>query len=99
DVVTLHETAAGISFAVRVQPRAKRNAIIGEVGGALKLAVTAPPIDGRANQACIEFFVNLLDLPRSAVSILSGENNRTKVLRVSGISPETLRSKISGNWG
>jgi len=98
-VVTLHETAAGISFAVRVQPRAKRNAIIGEVGGALKLAVTAPPIDGRANQACIEFFVNLLDLPRSAVSILSGENNRTKVLRVSGISPETLRSKISGNWG
>ncbi len=98
-MVTLHETAAGISFAVRVQPRAKRNAIIGEVGGALKLAVTAPPIDGRANQACIEFFVNLLDLPRSAVSILSGENNRTKVLRVSGISPETLRSKISGNWG
>jgi uncharacterized protein YggU (UPF0235/DUF167 family) len=54
-VIALHETSSGITFAIKVQPRARRNAIVGELGEGLKIALTAAPIDGRANQACIEF--------------------------------------------
>jgi uncharacterized protein YggU (UPF0235/DUF167 family) len=51
----------GVSFAVRGQPRARRNAIVGELGDALKVALTAPPVAGRANEACVEFFARLLN--------------------------------------
>ena len=51
--------ATGISFAVKIHPRAKKNAITGQVGDALKVALTAPPVDGKANAACIEFFAKL----------------------------------------
>jgi uncharacterized protein (TIGR00251 family) len=93
-VLALHETASGITFAVKVQPRAKKNAIVGELGNALKVAVTAPPVDGRANQACIEFFADLLNVPRSAVTIVSGQSGRNKVIGVSGISIEAVRKKL-----
>ncbi len=76
------------TFAVKVQPRAKKNAVIGELGDALKLALTAPPVDGRANEACIEFFANLLDVPRSSVTIASGETSRRKIIRVAGLSAD-----------
>ena len=66
----------------------------GEVGGALKIALTAPPVDGRANQACIEFIAELLGLPRSAVTIISGEHGRNKVVRLAGISADAVRSKL-----
>ena len=94
-MVTLNETASGIAFAVRVHPRAKKNAIIGELGEAVKVALTAPPIDGRANQACIKFFADLLDIPRSAIKIVSGQSNRNKVICVTGISAEALRNRIA----
>jgi uncharacterized protein len=90
-VIALHETAAGVSFAIKVQPRARRNAVVGELGGAVKIALTAPPVDGRANQACIEFLVELLSLPRSAIEIVSGQSSRSKVIRVAGISVQQLR--------
>ena len=93
-MLALHETASGITFAVKVQPRAKKNAIVGELGNALRVALTAPPVDGRANQACIEFFADLLNLPRSAVTIVSGQSSRNKVIRVSGISIEAVRKKL-----
>jgi uncharacterized protein (TIGR00251 family) len=81
---------------VKVQPRAKKNAIVGEMGDALKVALTAPPINGRANQACIEFFSDLINLPRPAVTIVSGQSSRNKVIRVAGISGEALRDKLRG---
>lgn len=90
----MQETSAGVSFAVRVQPRAKRNAVLGEMGGALKIALTAPPADGRANQACVEFLAEALDLPRSAIEILSGVSSRNKMIRVSGCKVETVREKF-----
>jgi uncharacterized protein (TIGR00251 family) len=77
-----------------VQPRAKRNAIVGELGDALKLNLTAPPVEGRANEACIEFLANLLEVPRSSVSIASGESSRQKVIRVVGLSAEQLRKRL-----
>jgi uncharacterized protein (TIGR00251 family) len=93
-MVEVHDTPAGATFAVRVQPRARKNAITGELGGALKLALTAPPVEGKANQACIEFFAKLLKVPRSSVSIASGQGSRSKVIRVAGISGENLRQRL-----
>jgi uncharacterized protein len=93
-MIPIRDTPAGATFAVKVQPRARKGAITGELGDALKLALTAPPVEGRANQACIEFFANLLDVPRSSVTIASGETSRRKVIRVSGMSADEVRGRI-----
>ncbi|MGA7321235.1 MAG: DUF167 domain-containing protein, partial [Candidatus Sulfotelmatobacter sp.] len=68
----MQESGSAVTFAVKVHPRAKKNAITGELGDALKISLTAPPIDGKANEACIEFFAKLLKVPRSSVTIASG---------------------------
>lgn len=80
---------------MKIHPRAKKDAITGEVGDALKLSLTAPPIDGRANEACIEFFAKLLKVPRSSVTIASGASSRNKVIRVEGISAAELRNHLN----
>lgn len=95
-MIPVHETSAGVTFAVKVQPRAKRNAIAGELGDALKISLTAPPVDGKANAACIEFFANLLKVPRSSVTITSGQTSRNKVIRVAGLSAEEIRQRLAG---
>jgi len=91
----VHGTSAGVTFAVKVHPRAKKNAITGELGIALKLSLTSPPVEGRANEACIEFLANLLKVPRSSVTIASGQTSRQKVIRVSRLSAEELRRRIA----
>jgi uncharacterized protein len=94
-MIPLRETSSGVTFEVKVQPRAKKNAIIGELGDALKLALTAPPLEGRANAACIEFFANLLKVPRSSVTIASGETSRRKAIRVAGLSAEEVGKRLA----
>ena len=81
---------------MRVHPRAKKNAITGKIGDALKLALTAPPAEGKANAACIEFFAKLLKLPRSSVSIAAGLSSRDKVIRVEGLSGADIRRLLDG---
>jgi uncharacterized protein (TIGR00251 family) len=93
-MISVRDTSAGVSFAVKVQPRARKNAITGVVGDALKLALTAPPVDGRANEACIEFFAKLLEVPRSSVTIASGETSRNKVIRVAGLSADEVQRRL-----
>jgi uncharacterized protein (TIGR00251 family) len=93
-MIPIRDTEAGVTFAVKVQPRAKKNAITGEMGDALKLALTAPPVDGRANEACVEFFANLLDVPRSSVTIASGETSRNKIIRVAGVTADEVRRRF-----
>jgi uncharacterized protein (TIGR00251 family) len=93
-VISIHESTDGVTFAVKVHPRAKKNAITGELGDALKVSLTAPPIDGRANDACIEFFAKLLKVPRSSVTIASGQSNRRKVICVIGLSAEETRKRL-----
>ena len=83
-----------VSFAVKVHPRAKKNAITGELGDAVKLSLTTPPIEGRANQACIDFFAKLLKVPRSSVSIASGQSGRNKVIRVAGVNREYVTERL-----
>jgi uncharacterized protein (TIGR00251 family) len=95
-MISIHDAAEGAIFSIRVHPRAKKNAITGELGDALKLSLTAPPIDGKANAACIEFFAKLLKVPRSSVTIAAGESSRNKVIRVIGLSPEEVRQRLSG---
>jgi uncharacterized protein (TIGR00251 family) len=91
----IHQFDQGVSFTVKVHPRAKKDAITGELGGALKVSVTAPPLDGRANDACITFFAKLLNVPRSSVTIASGSSSRNKVIRVVGLSAEELLKRIA----
>ena len=93
-MIPIHESADAVTFAVKVHPRAKKNAITGELGDALKLSLAAPPIDGRANQACIELFAELLKVPRSSVTIASGQSSRNKVVRVAGLSGEQLHKRM-----
>jgi uncharacterized protein len=94
-MIPIRNLEQGATFAVKVHPRAKKDGITGEIGDALKLALTAPPIEGRANEACIEFFAKLLKVPRSSVSIAAGLNNRNKVIRVVGLSADEVRKRLS----
>jgi uncharacterized protein len=93
-MIPIRDTAIGATFAVKVHPRAKKNAITGEVGDALKVSLTAPPLEGRANEACIEFFAEVLNVPRSSVSIAAGQGSRNKVIRVAAVSAEEIRRRL-----
>jgi uncharacterized protein (TIGR00251 family) len=92
---TIREADGYLSFAIRVHPRARKDAVTGQVGDALKISLTTPPVEGRANEACIEFFAKLLKVPRSSVTIASGLNNRHKVIRVAGLSAAELRARLA----
>lgn len=96
-MIPVQESAKGIVFAVKVQPRARRNAITGVVGDMLKLTLTAPPVDGRANQAVIEFLAELFEIPRHSVTIASGETSRNKMVRIAGMSREAVEQRLALN--
>jgi len=74
----------GCTLAVRVHPGARRNAITGMHDGAFKIALTTPPVDGRANEALIAFLSDALHIPRSRITLLSGATSRSKLLRIAG---------------
>jgi uncharacterized protein (TIGR00251 family) len=94
-MVAIHDTPSGATVAVKIHPRARKNAITGELGDALKVTLTAPPVDGKANEACIDFFAKLLKVPRSSVTIASGQSSRNKVIRVAGLSAEEVRRRLA----
>lgn len=94
-MILVLDSPTGATFAIKVHPRARKNAISGELGNALKLSITAPPVEGRANDACVEFFAKLLKVPRSSVTIASGLTSRNKMIHVAGISAEDVRQKLS----
>jgi uncharacterized protein len=93
-MIPVHDSSSGATFAVKVHPRAKKNAITGEVGEALKVSLTTPPVEGRANEACIEFLAKLLRVPRSSVTIASGQSSRNKVIRVAGVTARQVRDLL-----
>jgi uncharacterized protein (TIGR00251 family) len=88
----------GVTFAVRVQPRASKSGVAGEIDGAVKIRLAAPPVDGEANEEMIRFLAKLFGLPRANVELVSGATNRNKVVRVSGITSQeverTLHEKL-----
>jgi uncharacterized protein (TIGR00251 family) len=94
-VIPIHADYGGVSFAVKLHPRAQKNAITGELGEALKVDLTASPVEGKANQACIEFFAKLLKVPCSSVTIAAGQTSRKKVIRVVGLSAVELEKRLN----
>jgi uncharacterized protein (TIGR00251 family) len=79
-----HRRGDAVRFSVRLQPRASKNEIVGLQGVALKVRVTAPPVDGLANEAMVELLSKALEVSRRNVCIVSGHSSRTKVVEVSG---------------
>lgn len=94
-MIPIRELDDSVTFAVKVHPRAKKNAITGELGDALKVSLTTPPLEERANEACIEFFAKLLKVRRSSVTIASGHTSRNKVIRVAGLTARYVRERLS----
>ncbi|MGH9798952.1 MAG: DUF167 domain-containing protein [Blastocatellia bacterium] len=80
----------GVGFAVRVQPRASRSGIAGEIDGALKIRLAAPPVDGEANEELIRFLAKLFGATRAQISIRSGQTSRNKLIAIDGISAEEV---------
>ena len=93
-LIPIHDTPAGATFQMKVHPRARKNAITGIVGDALKLALTAPPLEGRANDACIAFLAEFLNVPHSSVTIAAGASSRNKVIRVAGVTAAQMEEKL-----
>ena len=85
-MVKLTVTDGSITFAVRVQPRASKSCVVGELDGVLKIRLAAPPVEGRANEELIRLLAELFDAPLQRIAILSGQTSKNKVVSVSGIS-------------
>lgn len=83
--VTISRRAGGVRFTVRVQPRASRSEVVGAHGGALKVRLQAPPVDGAANAALVELLAESLGVPRRAVRIVAGASSRSKTVDVDGV--------------
>jgi len=94
-MIRLRTSGDSLTLAVRVQPRASRSAWRGELDGALKIALAAPPVDGAANDELIRFLAKEFGIPRQAVTIISGQTSRQKVVALQGISEETVRARLA----
>jgi uncharacterized protein len=81
-------------IAVKVQPGASADRLVGKVGEEWKIALTAPPVDGRANRACVDFLARVLRVAPSSISILRGETSRRKLLQIDGMEQFDLESKL-----
>ena len=95
-MIELTDHPEGVLVAVRAQPGARKAGVLGEQAGALKLAVTAPPEDGRANGALVELLRDMLGVKRSQVELHSGATGRNKKLLVRGVSRAELAVMIAG---
>jgi uncharacterized protein len=95
----IRETSAGVTLAVRAQPGAKKTAITGTYGegsnAQLKIAVQAPPVEGRANQALIAFLADLFSVSRASVELISGEIARNKVFLLRGTTSAQVNAAIA----
>jgi uncharacterized protein len=81
-------------LAIRVQPRAKRSEVAGERGGAVVIRVSAPPVDGKANEAVCTLIAERVGVPKSAVRIVRGESSRDKLVRIDGLSAGEARTAL-----
>ena len=93
-MIRVDQQPDGVTISVKVHPEARREGISGFIGDSLKIDLIAPPIEGRANEACIRFFAEFLKVPRSSVTIAAGANSRNKVIRVAGARASTVQQAI-----
>jgi uncharacterized protein (TIGR00251 family) len=90
----LRKTEDGVFLSVRVVPRASKNSIQGLYGDALKVRITAPPVEGKANAALVSYLSKELNLPRAQVHIKSGETGRNKTVHLLGVDLNTIESEL-----
>ena len=91
---TFKELNGAVTFAIKVIPRASKNQIAGVEGDAIKIRLRAPPVEGKANEALIEFLAKKLGLRRGQIEIVMGHASRHKVVRVSGVSAKQIEEKL-----
>lgn len=88
----IQETSKGVIFKAAIQPGSSRNEIVGLKGDALKIKITAPPVEGAANKMCVEFLAKTLKVRKSDVQIIRGQSNRSKKLLVRSATREKIES-------
>ncbi|MBM3127823.1 MAG: YggU family protein [Chloroflexi bacterium] len=89
----LRQANGAVTFVVKVVPRASKNQIAGVEGDALKVRLTAPPVEGKANDALIAFLAEMLGVRRAQIEIISGQTARRKIVRVRGVTAEDMKKK------
>ena len=94
DDLALSATPGGVTIPVRVAPRAGRTALDGVVEGALRVRLAAPPVEGAANRALVEFLADLLGVPKRDLAIVRGERGRQKLLQVRGLDADQVRQRL-----
>ena len=94
-MIRFTETAQGITFTVRVVPRASRSEIAGEFDGALRVRLAAPPVDGAANRELIRVLAKELKVPQTAVDIVAGSASRRKIVRICDVTDDA-RERLKG---
>ena len=94
----LHNGHKGAALAIRVTPRSSKNEITEIMNdGTIRIRLTAPPVEGRANEALVTFLAEVLDIPKSRIEIVAGEAGRDKLVSVLGMDAESVHSKILGH--
>lgn len=93
-MLKLNEVNGGVRLEVKVQPRSSRNQLVGVHEGALKVKLTAAPVDGEANQALIKFFSSLFKVPKRDIILLKGDSGRSKLLEIKGVKKEEIQEII-----
>jgi uncharacterized protein (TIGR00251 family) len=89
----------GTAFAVRVVPRASKNEVSGRYGQAIKIRLTAPPVEGSANRALIDFLSQILDVRKNQIEILAGHSARDKIVCVVGLTPQEVETRLVAHLG
>ncbi|MBT8490304.1 MAG: YggU family protein [Deltaproteobacteria bacterium] len=93
-MITIKNSSDGIIFTLRVVPRSSRCEITGIQNDALKLKITAPPVEGKANEECIRFLSDKLGIKKNRITIKAGHKSKNKIIVISGITKEDLESII-----
>lgn len=95
NIVNTIRTPDGIRLCVRVVPNSSKCSVAGVIDGALKIKLGVPPVEGKANEKCVNFLAKLLGVPKTGIKILSGDKSKNKVLLIKG-NPDEIEEKISG---
>ena len=91
----LRSDGAGCLLKVKVTPRGSADAVLGVADGALRIRLTAPPVEGAANAAARDFLAGILEVPKRAVELARGQTARAKIFRIEGLSPEAVRARLA----
>ncbi len=94
-MIPIHETAEGITFQLQVLPRSSRCALAGTQGDCLKIKITAPPLEGRANEECVRFLAATLGVKKAQVNIVRGHKSRKKTVALKGMAKKDAEAVLA----